>query len=203
MAKVKLLTKVNHSGERFNEGDVLDNLTDAQAEQLIESGAAERTRDSKASSGTPIAAKASRVKQDLGGQDLSQRKTVSQKAQERAAKADTSTPKGGGGGGTEAAREPDLGGTPEEPAAGDSANDGTPNTGNEPGGEGTPSTPSNPTTDDGDQTVGNDPKAVSFELDGVNYTRKADKNGVPQYRADGKSVSKVDFIAAQQRAGQA
>jgi len=98
MAKVKALSRIKHDGELFNAGDVIDGLTDKQAQQLIDSGEATKARATDAAStGEKIVRKPSQVKEALlanakGGT----RKTVTEKAQERQAKADKAAAKAKG-----------------------------------------------------------------------------------------------------------
>lgn len=90
MATVKALERIRHSGRRYVEGDVIEGLTDKQAEQLIASGSVTRDTEGKApAEGKPVEKKESAVKKRIkdAKKDADKpKKTVAEKARDRAAK---------------------------------------------------------------------------------------------------------------------
>lgn len=180
MANVKVLSRVKHDGVRYTEGEVIANLTSEQAKQLIDSGEAVKAgATDKPSKGTKVDRKPSRIKESLlAGGSTGDRKTVSEKAQERQQKSASATSQT-----TE----------PKEPATDEDSGQDEGTAQDETGGD--TLAPAG---------VQDDPEAseFSFTAGEDSYTRKNNKNGVPQYRKNGQVISKVDFLQAQQAAGE-
>ncbi len=176
MTRVKLLERVRHNGERFEAGDVLDNLSKSQAKQLVDSGAAtEAGGNQAAAKGTKVEREPSKVKENLLGQGKKERKSVNEKAQARAKKASEAKTVDG-----------DEAKTPPAPVT-------------EPG---TEDSDKEDTTTPPADTKGAKNDVVEFKLGEDVYTNKADKNGNPLYHKNGKGIKKVDFLTAQKEAGE-
>lgn len=180
MAKVKISSRVKHNGEYFNDGDVIDNLTDQQAQALIDSDVAVKAKaGDKPSTGTKVE-NSSSIKQNLLGKDMSNRKTVTQKAQERNEKASKAAA-------DKAKKDADDAAKNVPPAPDDSTDDDQ-----EPPKE--PTTP--PAGNEGDDAV---ELPSEFKNGDDEYGTKADKNGkVNGYLKNGETIKKIDYLEAQQ-----
>lgn len=102
MAQVKVLRSVNHNGVKYGADEVIGDLTQHQAAQLIDSGEAVKAgAGEQASAGKRVPPKPSAVRDSVKGKPAAgDKKTVSEKAQEREqAKADAAN------GGTPAGEE--------------------------------------------------------------------------------------------------
>lgn len=91
MVKVLATSNIRFDGNRFAAGDVIDGLSDKQAEQLIKVGSAERTSaNTPVSAGKKVDKKASDVKSRLLANKKTDavRLTVAEKAQARNNKID-------------------------------------------------------------------------------------------------------------------
>lgn len=85
MAEVKVLRRVRHNNLHFGEGEIIADLSQKQAQQLVDSGEASFDLEGGTpAAGSPAPVRESAVKKALlEGADSGNRKTVSEKAQAR------------------------------------------------------------------------------------------------------------------------
>lgn len=199
MAQVKVTSKVKHNGVIFEAGEVVGDLSEAEARALVNSGAAEfADKSAKASAGKKQGPRTSKVKESLLGQDGNAKggakKTVAEKAQKRAQA------------GAKAKDDVDTSSDDETPAGGqdDSQGNDTPPAGN----DGDDQSDGN---DDSKDPAGDDEAKASageFELNGAVFSTKAvgkDGKQTKYYKqAEGEDkpveIKKVDYLTAQQEA---
>lgn len=211
MASVKVTGgTIRHDHVDYKKGDVIADLTEKQAEQLVDSGEAAHTSAAKTTGGTKTAPKTSRVKEDLlANKTEAPRKSVAEKAQERAqrpAKVQTgddstddvktadelpvsfTTP--------DARYETNLRGTPPEGT--DYFKDG------EPIDEAEYSAAYEQSINDAgkdSQTDENKSDTVEFDYKEDHFKRGIAKNGAEFFTRNNKSIKKVEFLQAAGAAG--
>lgn len=212
--------KVRHNHIDYTEGEVIGDLTDAQAKQLVDGGDCAHGANGKVSGGKPAPAKTSRVKDDLlKNKTDGPRKTVTEKAQARAQAKDDKQAADDAAKADETAQELPTSftvniGTDQEAEYASVVE-----------GEGTDAVTkylrgddeiteaeytaayeqsvADASSEDDDQGQGGESQdgVTEFDHDGKHYRTGKAKNGVAFYQADKKPIKKVEFLQAAGAAG--